>query len=123
LVYVSVTGLRLVSVFRYPVFVWHAVGAMIQARRADGCLSADARSIAGWQHTLTVWRDRKAMLAFVASGAHLKAMRAFRLIGTGRTIGFEAARAPGWDEALSIWRERAREIGPAGTPAPSRPGL
>ena len=107
--YVSVTGLTLKSrrhVFR---FWWHAIGSMTQAKRAPGNRSAEARTIDGVHHTLSVWDDEQAMRAYLGTGAHLKAMRAFRQIATGKTISFVANVAPSWDEAHQIWTSRGRE--------------
>lgn len=103
MVYVSITGLRVKSPFHAPRFWWHAVASMQQARRADGNMLAEARTIKGVQHTLSVWRDRKAMIAFRNSGAHRKAMRAFPSIASGHVIGFEAEEAPGWSDAHALW--------------------
>ena len=49
------------------------------------------------------------MRAFIYSGAHKKAIKAFRSIATGKTFGFETATIPGWDEVHGLWRERGRE--------------
>lgn len=106
--YVSITGLRLKGMFSGPRFVWHALASMNQARRAPGNLRADARSINGVQHTLTVWEDKAAMRRFMLSGAHKQAMRAFPAIATGSTYGFETDDdvALGWDEVHALWLER-----------------
>ena len=108
--YISITGLTLRSrrhVFR---FWWHAIGSITQAKRAPGNRSADARTIAGVHHTLSVWDDEQAMRAYLNSGAHLRALRAFRQIATGKTIGFVADAAPSWDEVHDIWASRGREV-------------
>jgi hypothetical protein len=109
--WVSVTGLRLHSPLRLPLFVWHAVRSMRQAKAAPGNLFAEARSLAGVQHTLTVWQSREAMRAYLRGGAHLAAMRAFPRIGTGTTCGYDAATVPSWDEALAHWRAHALPVG------------
>ncbi|MDQ0313926.1 hypothetical protein [Amorphus orientalis] len=103
MVYVSITGLRIKSPLHALRFWWHAVASMAQARGADGNVSAEARSIEGVQHTLSVWRDRDAMIAYRNSGAHLKAMRVFPRIASGHTLGFESDRAPDWSTARDLW--------------------
>jgi hypothetical protein len=80
---------------------------MRQAQAAPGLISADARRIDGIHHTLTVWESETAMRSYLASGPHLAAMKAFRRIATGRTIGYATNHAPGWHEARSIWLEKA----------------
>ncbi len=106
--YVSITGLRVRSWYNWPVFVWHAVKSMRQARMAPDCMRAEAKSIGGVQHTLSVWTSQSAMRAFMMSGAHREAMRAFRSIATGSTIGYETDAIPDWKTARQVWIERAK---------------
>jgi quinol monooxygenase YgiN len=108
--YISITGLRLKGLLSFPRFAWYAVGSMRQAQTAPGNLRADARRIDGVHHTLTVWTDRAAMLAYLRSGAHLRAMRAFHAIATGAVLGYEADVAPEWSEIPAIWQERGRTV-------------
>ena len=108
--YVSITGLTLKSRRHVLHFWWHAIASMTQARRAPGNLSATQRIIGGVHHTVSVWDDEQAMRTFLRSGAHLKAMRAFRRIATGKTVGFTAEAAPSWDDVHAIWVTRGREV-------------
>jgi hypothetical protein len=108
MVYVSITGLQLKRFYHAPRFWWHAVPAMVQAQRAEGNITAQARTVAGVHHTLTVWTDEAAMRRYMTSGAHLAAMRVFASIATGKTFGFQAETAPAWDEALDRWRREGR---------------
>jgi hypothetical protein len=108
MVYVSVTGLRLPSIWRAPRFWRHAIPSMIQARMAPGNLLARARKVDGVQHTLSVWRTRQDMLAYMKSGAHLRAMKVARSIAPSVTCGYESETIPTWDEALAHWRAHGR---------------
>jgi len=83
---------------------------MAQARNAPGNISADARSIDGVHHTLSVWIDKDAMRAYLAAGPHLEAMRMFPGIATGKVVGYLATQAPDWSEVHAIWLERGRII-------------
>jgi hypothetical protein len=47
----------------------------LQVRNAPGDISADARTLKGVHHTLSVWTDRQAMRACPTTGPHLEAMR------------------------------------------------
>lgn len=107
--YVSITGLKVRSWLLAPLFWRHAVPSLQQARKAPGNLFAEVRRIDGVQHTLTVWTDRAAMRAYLTSGAHLQAIRAFRQIGSGRVCGYEADRQPSWAEAIEYWQMYGRE--------------
>ncbi len=104
--YISITGLTLKGPFAAPRFWWHALRSMAQAKAAPGNISADARTINGVQHTLSIWEDKAAMRRFLVAGAHAQAMRAFPAIARGSTFGFEAETAPTWDEVHRLWLER-----------------
>ena len=110
LVYISITGLKLKKVYYAPLFWRYAFGAMSQAQKADGCLSADATTIDGVHHTRSVWTSRKAMLAYLSTGAHLKAMKIHKRIATGKVYGFEANTVPDWEAAQKLWLEKGRDV-------------
>jgi hypothetical protein len=48
------------------------------------------------------------MLDFMRSGVHLKAMKAFHSIATGRTYGYETDSVPTWDEAFSTLMSKGK---------------
>lgn len=108
--YVSITGLRLNSVLNAPAFWWHAIRSMRQAEAAPGNISAEARTINGIHHTLTVWENEAAMRTYLTSGPHLAAMKAFAGMATGKTLGFEAETPPVWDDVPALWQERGRKV-------------
>ena len=75
MLFASVTRLRLRAFSAFLPFAWHTWRANRQIARAEGCLRSDVRGGPdGIFWTKTVWRDEAAMRAFMASGAHLKAM-------------------------------------------------
>jgi hypothetical protein len=76
---------------------------MNQARSAKGNISSDAKIINGIHHTLSVWTDEKDMRAYIGTGAHLKAMKTFHTIATGKTLGFYAESVPKWDVVHDLW--------------------
>lgn len=49
------------------------------------------------------------MLAFMKSGVHLKAMKSFRKIATGKTYGYESANVPSWSGAFTLLQSSGRE--------------
>lgn len=110
MVWVSITGLTVRSPRHVPVFWWHAIRSMMQARRAEGIVGVEARRVGGVQHTLSVWESEEAMRRFVTTGAHLAAMRAFHRVATGSTVGYAAEVAPRGDEVHAIWLERAAPV-------------
>ena len=106
--YISLTQLKpkgIVSYFRFWVL---AIPTFRQAQIAKGSLSVTAKRVNGTQCTMTSWESREVMLEFMRSGAHLKAMKAFHKIATGRTYGFEADQLPTWSEAMVLLNERGK---------------
>eukprot|EP00546_Thalassionema_frauenfeldii_P012316 CAMPEP_0178925146 /NCGR_PEP_ID=MMETSP0786-20121207/17740_1 /TAXON_ID=186022 /ORGANISM="Thalassionema frauenfeldii, Strain CCMP 1798" /LENGTH=113 /DNA_ID=CAMNT_0020599975 /DNA_START=74 /DNA_END=411 /DNA_ORIENTATION=- len=110
--YVSITGLRLRSIWHYPQFGYHAMCSKQQAEKALGNLSTQTTSANGIQHTLTVWKDRDSMIKFMASGAHAKAMKITSDVASFiRVYGYETDKVPTWEEAIAIWAEKGRDHG------------
>ena len=73
---VSITRLRVRSIFYMPVFLLHALRTGTQAQKADGILGVETRfekNNVVW--TKTVWADEDAMKKYRGSGAHQIAMR------------------------------------------------
>jgi len=109
-IYVSTTGLKLKSFIHAPRFWRHAIASMKQARGAEGCLSAQARTINGIHHTLTTWTSKRHMRAYLSAGAHRKAMRIYRSIAEGKVHGCEAEQAPNLESVHEIWQKDARPV-------------
>jgi hypothetical protein len=109
-VYVSVTGFRLKAWWHLPLFWWFTLRSISQAREAEGNLRVEAGIVAGVYHTLTVWTDERSMRNFITRGAHFRAMKVYRSIGIGRTLGFTAAQAPDWNIAMQRWIAEAKEV-------------
>ncbi|MEM7427948.1 MAG: hypothetical protein AAF441_17785 [Pseudomonadota bacterium] len=107
--YISITGLRLKSIWSMVRFWRHAIASLRQVRQAEGLVHAEVRRISGVQHTLTVWQDERAMKRFLYRGAHRKAIAAFDSIATGKTFGYHSADIPDWEEARALWEEYGAE--------------
>ena len=82
---------------------------MMQAKNAQGCQSADAKLIDGVHHTLSIWASKAAMLEFIHSDAHARAIKVFGRIATGKTFGYHAKEAPNWEEVHGLWLERGKD--------------
>ncbi|MEL6235511.1 MAG: hypothetical protein AAFR46_14000 [Pseudomonadota bacterium] len=98
------------KIWHMPRFWYHAVRSMAQAKQSEGNISADARTINGIHHTLTVWDSEQAMRRFLYRGAHRHAIKAFSSFATGKTIGFLADQPPPWDQVHDIWRESGVDV-------------
>jgi hypothetical protein len=106
--YISITGLKPKGFIGFIRFWRLAIPSFQQAQTAKGNLHCAVKRIKGQQCTLTAWESREIMLEFMRSGAHLKAMKAFSKIATGKTYGYEAEQVPSWDEAFEVLMEKGR---------------
>lgn len=107
--YISITGLKPRNWFSFFRFWTLAIPSFNQAQKAKGLQSAAVKKIKGYQCTLTAWESRDLMLDFMRSGAHLKAMKSFHRIATGKTYGFEATKLPTWEEAFTLLQEKGKD--------------
>jgi hypothetical protein len=107
--YISITGLKPKGIISYFQFWRLAIPSFEQARKAKGNTFCEVKRIKGYQCTLTAWASREDMLCFLQSGVHLKAMKAFPKIATGRTYGYEAEQLPSWAEAFTLLQEKGKE--------------
>jgi quinol monooxygenase YgiN len=112
--FISVTRLRLRSVWHLPRFLWLTIPAGAQARKADGNLGFEAlrdAKLAFW--TKTAWRDEAAMRAFMVSGAHRKAMPVLKHMcdeASGANWVQEGPALPSWQEAHRRMQESGRWV-------------
>jgi hypothetical protein len=107
--YISLTQLKPKGVLSYFRFWVLAIPTFRQAQTANGSLSVSAKRVNGSQCTITSWESREVMLEFMRSGAHLKAMKAFHKIATGRTYGYTADQIPTWSEAMVLLKEKGKD--------------
>ena len=106
--YISLTGLKPKGFLSYIRFWILAIPSFGQAQKTKGNLYSAVKKINGYQCTISAWESRDHMLQFMRSGAHLKAMKAFHSIATGRTYGYESKTIPSWDEAFAILKEKGK---------------
>ncbi|HTR48329.1 MAG TPA: DUF3291 domain-containing protein [Verrucomicrobiae bacterium] len=97
MVFVSVTRLRIRSIFFMPQFIWHAMRSQRQARRSAGFVAGRVMREANnafW--TLTAWEADAAMNAYRTQGAHRDAM----------------PKLLDWcdEAALAHWTQESREL-------------
>jgi hypothetical protein len=108
--YVSVTGIKPKGLIGWIRFWVLTIPASKAAQKAEDVLLCEFNSQNHFQHTLTVWKSKKQMLTYKSSPAHLRAMKNFSKIGSGKVYGYETDAMPSWDDALSEWKENGREI-------------
>ena len=100
---VSITRLRVRSIFYMPLFMLHAMRTMTQAQKADGVQGVETRfekNNVVW--TKTVWSDESQMKKYRGSGAHQIAMRILSDICNEAAVARWQqvnAELPTWEEA------------------------
>lgn len=106
--YISLTGLKPKGFFAYFRFWLLAIPSFRQAQTALGNLHCDVKKVQEYQCTITAWESKDAMLNYLRSGAHLKAMKAFHQIATGPTYGYESDTIPSWEGAYALLMEKGK---------------
>ena len=100
---VSITRLRVRSIFYMPLFMLHAMRTMTQAQKADGAQGVETRfekNNVVW--TKTVWADEAKMKEYRGSGAHQIAMRILsEICNEAAVVRWQQAdtELPAWEEA------------------------
>ncbi len=100
---ISITRLRVRSIFYMPLFMLHAMRTMTQAQKAEGVLGVETRfekNNVVW--TKTVWTDEAQMKKYRGSGAHQIAMRLLSEICSEAAYTRwqqETPAMPTWEEA------------------------
>lgn len=100
---VSITRLRIRSIFYMPLFALHALRSGAQAMRSQGNIDFASRVEAWDTHwTRTVWGEEDSMKGFRNTGAHQRAMRILSEICSEASYvrwQQESPEPPSWDEA------------------------
>jgi len=100
---VSITRLRVRSIFYLPLFMLHAMRSRAQAQQAEGIHDIATRNEAWDTHwTKTVWSEEAAMKGSRSSGAHQRAMRILSEICSEASYvrwKQETPKPPTWEEA------------------------
>jgi hypothetical protein len=103
MIFVSVTRLRVRSLFYLPQFVWHAFQSSAQTERSPGFLAGRVlREARNTFWTVTAWNEAEAMNAFRVSGAHRAAMpRLLDWCDEASVVHWsqETTQLPTWPEA------------------------
>ena len=101
--FVSVTRLRIRSIWFMPAFLWHTFASQRQVVGASGFLGGKLlvdRHRTYW--TMTIWENESAMKKFRGSAAHARVMpRLAQWCDEATYVHWsaESDELPGWDEA------------------------
>jgi hypothetical protein len=106
--HISLTALKPKGLISYFKFWLLAIPSFQEAKKAEGNLFCEVKNIDGNQCTITAWESRDHMLKFMRSGVHLKAMKAFSKIATGKSYGYESEEIPTWEQAFVTLQEKGK---------------
>jgi hypothetical protein len=106
--HISITGLKPKGLFGFFKFWSLAIPSFQEAQKAEGILFSEVKRINRYQCTLTAWESRDHMLQFMRNGVHLKAMKAFNKIATGKSYGYESDEIPTWEQAFATLQEKGK---------------
>ncbi len=106
--HISITGLKPKGLFGFFKFWSLAIPSFQEAKKAEGILFCEVKNMYGNQCTITAWESRDHMLQFMRSGIHLKAMKAFNKIATGKSYGYESDEIPTWEQAYATLQEKGK---------------
>jgi heme-degrading monooxygenase HmoA len=108
--------LRLDSVRRVPGFVRSAMAIRQQVLRADGAIGVALNTaLPRTFFTVSAWRDRDALNAFVRSEPHVSSMRRYRPAMADARFVFWSTR---FDSLPPSWPETLRRLRDQPTPTP-----
>jgi Domain of unknown function (DUF3291) len=111
--FISVTRLRIRSVFYLPQFVWYAIQSQRQAQYAPGLIAGEVvRDVRNAFWTMTMWENERAMEVFRVQGAHRGAMpKLLDWCDEASLVHWtqESCELPTWQEAYERQERKAVE--------------
>lgn len=106
---VTITSLRLRSLWGFFRLSWNGLKISLQARRSPGFIAMKNTGSGYLHHTLSLWEDEKSAKAFAHSGAHLAALQeGASLASEIRILTYPADALPSWPEAKARVAEQGR---------------
>ena len=101
---IAITGLKPKNLLKKFRFFSHAVPLFQLAKKSRGNIHAERFTHQSYYHTITAWESRDAMMGFVYSPAHQKAIDLYDVLGEGLTCHYESEEIPSSKDALDYWR-------------------
>ena len=101
---IAITGFKPKNLLKKFRFLSHAVPLFQLAQKSPGNIHTERFTHQGYYHTLTLWESRDAMMSYVYSSAHQKAIDLYDFLGEGLTCHYESGEIPSSKHALDYWR-------------------
>ena len=106
---VSITSIRLRSLWKFFSLSWHGLQISRQTRNQKGFLKLRNTGFGYMHYTLTLWETPEDLKAFARSGAHLESMKKSAELATEiRIWSYPAEKLPSWAEARKILHENGK---------------
>lgn len=105
---IAITGFKPRSFLKKLHFLLHAIPLFQLALKSSGNLHAQRFTHQGYYHTITAWESRDAMMGYVYSPAHQKAIDLYDVLGEGLTCHYESKEIPSVSQALKYWKVNGR---------------
>ena len=100
---IAITGFKPKNLLKKFRFLSHAVPLFQLAQKSPGNIHTERFTYQGYYHTLTAWESRDAMMDYVYSSAHQKAIDLYDVLGEGLTCHYESEEIPSSQDALDYW--------------------
>ena len=100
---IAITGFKPKNLLKKFRFLSHAVPLFQLAQISPGNTHAERFTHKGYYHTITAWKSRDAMMDYVYSPAHQKAIDLYDVLGEGLTCHYESEEIPSSKDALVYW--------------------
>ena len=101
---IAITGFRPKNLLKKFRFFSHAIPLFQLAKKSRGNIHAERFTRQSYYHTITAWESRDAMMGFVYSPAHQKAIDLYDVLGEGLTCHYESEEIPSSQDALDYWK-------------------
>ena len=101
---IAITGFKTKNLLKKFRFLSHAVPLFQLAQISPGNTHAERFTHKGYYHTITAWKSRDAMMDYVYSPAHQKAIDLYDILGEGLTCHYESEEIPSSKHALDYWK-------------------
>ena len=101
---IAITGFKTKNLFKKFRFLSHAVSLFQLAQKSPRNIHAERFSFQGYYHTLTAWVSMNAIMGYVYSPGHQKAIDLYDVLSEGITYHYVSNKTPSSKHALDYWR-------------------
>jgi hypothetical protein len=107
--FVTVTSLRLKSIWRFFKLSWLGLKISNQARNEKGFLAIKSTGLGKLHYTLTLWQTEEDLKRFAHSGEHLKAVKqSASLASEICTYTYSSKQLPDWPSAKKLLNDNGK---------------